>query len=64
MMPPDARWRSSRRSALRLGLHGLLGQDRAGANTSPKSWSSRSLRSVMKTSVGLPMRGSRMIFAA
>ena len=48
--------------ATRLGLHRR--QILAGANTAPKSWSSRLLRSVTKTSVGIAIRVSRMIFAA
>ena len=64
MMPPDARrsiWRSSTRVSAWAGRSGKI---LAGAKTSPNSWSSRSLRSVMKTSVGLLIRGSRMILAA
>ena len=53
-------WRISARLSACWGASGRM---RAGANTSPNSWSSRSLRSVMRTIVGLASSSLRMALA-
>ena len=68
MMPPRLAGLQQLREVLaRLRLDRRLRQrraDLAAANTSSKSWSSRSLRSVSTTSVGLPIAGWRMTLPA
>ena len=52
---------SSRRSRAALGLHRRLPQKSWQREKVPKSWSSRSLRSVSTTTVGFSIAGSRMM---